>query len=230
LRLWELESGRCLAVMEGHMDQVNGVHLLPAGRALSWSLDYTLRLWELESGLCLAVMEGHSGGICDVLLLPDGRALSWSDDKTLRLWELESGRCLAVMEGHESSVNGVHLLPDGRALSWSEDTLRLWELESGRCLGVYEVNNLFSAPVQVWRAYLDVTTSTAGIYCSINSAIFGYQQEKTTHILYWQSASECNARNLFEDGRAVVTQKNGQFCLLRTYNGDKRVTIGELGG
>jgi len=181
---------------------------------------------------CVAVFEGHEGSVNGVHLLPDGRALSWSGDSTLRLWELESGLCMVVMEGHTEEVKGVHLVPDGRALSWAWDkSLRLWELESGRCLGVYEVKNLFSAPEQVWRAYLEkeVTSSAAGIYCRDNSAIFGYQQEKTTHILYWQSASACNARNLFEDGRAVVTQANGQFCLLKTYNGGKQVTIGELG-
>ena len=139
LRLWDLASGQCLRVLEGHSSIVVHVAALPDGRAISASKDNTLRLWDLASGKCLRVLEGHSDQVSHVAALPDGRALSASEDNTLRLWDLASGQCLRVLKGHSDAVTHVAALPDGRALSASWDnTLRLWDLASGQCLRVLE--------------------------------------------------------------------------------------------
>merc|ERR1712060_880278 len=68
LRLWDLQSHTCLAVLEGHTESVYGVCAdFGAGRALSCSRDKTLRLWDLQSHTCLAVLVGHKScvrGVC----------------------------------------------------------------------------------------------------------------------------------------------------------------------
>ena len=140
LRVWNLETGRCLRVLEGHSGTVRSVSVTPDGRrAVSASADKTLRVWELETGRCLRVLEGHSGTVTIVSVTPDGlRAVSASADGTLRLWNLETGSCLHVLEGHTSLVESATVTPDGlRAISASADgTLRVWNLETGRCLRV----------------------------------------------------------------------------------------------
>ena len=142
LRLWNLDTGDCLRVLEGHTASVYSVAWSPDGqRALSGSVDNTLRLWNLDSGDCLRVLEEHTNTVYSVAWSPDGqRALSGSWDNTLRLWNLDTGDCLRVLEGHTASVWSVALSPDGRrALSGSIDnTLRLWDLDSGDCLRVLE--------------------------------------------------------------------------------------------
>jgi WD40 repeat protein len=104
LRVWELSSGCCAAVLEGHTGWVNGVALTGDGRAVSWSRDGTLRVWELSSGRCAAVLEGHARGVEGVALAGDGRAVSWSRDGTLRVWELSSGRCIATHPGQSEEA------------------------------------------------------------------------------------------------------------------------------
>ncbi len=140
--LWEVESGRCLRVLEGHTRSIWSVAWSGDGRhALSGANDDTVRLWEVESGRCLRVLKGHVGGIYGMVWSGDGRhALSGSFDKTVRLWEVESGRCVRILEGHTGSVEGVAWSGDGRhVLSGARDkTVRLWEVESGRCVRVLE--------------------------------------------------------------------------------------------
>ena len=61
VRLWEVESGRCVRLLEGHAASVWSVAWSPEGRrALSGGADSTVRLWEVESGRCARVLEGHS--------------------------------------------------------------------------------------------------------------------------------------------------------------------------
>ena len=61
LRVWDLETGSCLRVLDGHTNAVVAVSITPdGGRAVSASWDWTLRLWDLDTSACLRVLEGHS--------------------------------------------------------------------------------------------------------------------------------------------------------------------------
>ena len=140
VRLWDVETGRAVRVLEGHKNRVWSVAFSPDGRlALSGSEDGTVRLWEVETGRAVQVLEGHSGQVISVAFSPDGRlALSGSEDDTVLLWGVKTGRPMRVLEGHSGQVRSVAFSPDGRfALSGSLDrTVRLWEVETGRAVGV----------------------------------------------------------------------------------------------
>ena len=143
LRLWEVATGRCVRLFEGHSAGVTSVCLSADGRwALSGSEDHTLRLWAVGTGRCLQTFAGHTTEwINSVCLSADSRwALSESDDNTLRLWEVATGRCMRLFEGHTEPVSSVSLSADSCwALSGSgDDTLRLWELVTGRCVRIFE--------------------------------------------------------------------------------------------
>ena len=74
VRLWEVETGRCLRVLEGHTASVLSVAWSPDGRqALSAGADRTVRLWDVETGRCLRVLEGHTASVRSVAWSPDGR-------------------------------------------------------------------------------------------------------------------------------------------------------------
>src|SRR5260370_1470726 len=80
LRLWEVATGRCLRIFQGHTDGVRSVSLSADGHfALSGSDDQTLRLWEVATGRCLRIFQGHTGGVRSASLSADGHfALSGS--------------------------------------------------------------------------------------------------------------------------------------------------------
>jgi len=143
VRVWDIESGRCLRVLEGHTNNVRSVAWSPDQLyAVSGSsLDRTVRVWDVESGRCLRVLEGHTNEIWSVAWSADGRrALSDSFDRTVRVWDVESGRCLRILKGHSRGIVATVWSADGRlVLSGSFDrTVRVWDVESGRCLRVLE--------------------------------------------------------------------------------------------
>jgi WD40 repeat protein len=151
LRLWELESGQMIRLLEGHSGAVNAVAVTPDGlQAVSASDDNTLRLWDLESGQTLRTLKGHTECVTAVAITPDGRrAVSGSDDQTLRLWDLSNSQTIRTFE-LTARVLAVAVTPDGRrAVSGSvvdlavapteqralkTKALRLWDLQSGQCL------------------------------------------------------------------------------------------------
>jgi len=142
VRLWNVEAGECLRVLQGHTDQVTSVAWSAnQSRALSGSIDHTMRLWDVETGRCLRVIERNASDVFCVALSPDQRyALSGSQENTVRLWGALTGLHLRVFEGHTNFVWSVAWSADQhRVLSGSADrNVRLWQVETGRCVRVLE--------------------------------------------------------------------------------------------
>jgi small GTP-binding protein len=144
VRLWDLETGRCLRTFNGHTDLVQRVALSSDGRrAISGAEDGTVRVWDVETGDCLRVLEGHADSVLCVAWGSDQRhAISSGFDKTVRVWDVETGRCLRVLEGHTNQVWSVAWDSEQRhAVSGScldDCTVRVWDVETGRCLRVLE--------------------------------------------------------------------------------------------
>jgi len=140
IRLWDLASGACERVFEGHQKGVNALVELVDGRLASGSFDNTIRLWDLATGACERVLEGHQNAVRALAVLWDGRIASGSDDNTIRLWDPVSGTCVRVLEGHQGRVIALAVLGDGRIASGGSDdnTIRLWDPVSGACERVFE--------------------------------------------------------------------------------------------
>jgi WD40 repeat protein/serine/threonine protein kinase len=150
VRIWDLNSGRCVRILRGHATGVQDIAVTPDGEYLlsvsgayerSGAIDNTLRIWHIARGTCVQVIEGHQGWIRSVAVSADGKyALTAGEDRSLRLWAIDSGACLQTLLGHRGRVTSVAFLPEGtRAISASWDaTVRLWDLNTGRCLRTFE--------------------------------------------------------------------------------------------
>ncbi len=102
LKVWDLESGRELQTLTGHMDEVLG-RGADAWTDGWWSRrlgDWTLKVWDLASGRTLRTLSGHSRKVRAVAVTQDGRrGVSASNDQTLKVWDLRSGRELYTLSG-----------------------------------------------------------------------------------------------------------------------------------
>jgi WD40 repeat protein/ankyrin repeat protein/serine/threonine protein kinase len=152
LRLWDIESGRCVRNFDQPPGNVDCVALSPNGQ---WAFggiekykhygDGSVRQWDVSSGRCVRVMEGHSDGTGCLALSSDGRWLvSGGGDAALRLWDVASGGCIRVLEGHRGKVGTVAISPDDRLVlsSSGDSTVRLWEVATGRCLRTFEESSV----------------------------------------------------------------------------------------
>ena len=117
IRLWNLETGECLATLRGHSKTVSSIQITPNGRfAVSGSDDKTVKVWDLEAGTCIGTLEGHQNKVHSVAISPDGTLIASTGftDETVRLWDLKSGVCLQVIE-HDGAPSPVSVAfsPDG---------------------------------------------------------------------------------------------------------------------
>jgi WD40 repeat protein len=97
LRIWDLDTGACLRVLEGHLNSVESVVVSRNGRrAISASTDGTLRTWDLDTGACPATWCGATAY----------RGVNWGKP-------LSSGGDLIVAGCDDGSVILFDLMPPG---------------------------------------------------------------------------------------------------------------------
>jgi WD40 repeat protein len=107
LRVWDLDSGECLLLLQGHTESVYSVAVCTDGRrAVSGSLDKTLRVWDLKNGACLGAWFGVNSFNNSALSQPNA-----------------SGRDYVVTGCRDGSVHFFELLPPGRV---THTTLAAW--------------------------------------------------------------------------------------------------------
>lgn len=143
VRVWDLDTGDCRHILEGHTSRVNSVAMTANGLfALSNSQDGTIRVWELATGQCLHVLKGRATGVArlggvayrsavpSIAVTTDERFALTIDDRIVRVWDLVTGDCLRTLEGHTHWVETVAVTADERfALTGGYDgAVRVWRL------------------------------------------------------------------------------------------------------
>jgi WD40 repeat protein len=136
LRVWDVESGRELRRLIGHLDDVLSVAPSPYGRlALSGGKDRTSRLWDLENGQELH-QEVHTSAVFGVAFAPDGaRAASCDGHGFIRIWDLSGteARVRPLPRWHGDAVYSVAFSPDAKLLASAgrDGRVILWDSVGG---------------------------------------------------------------------------------------------------
>lgn len=138
IRLWDLSTGQCLHVLQGHSNAVLRLAWSPDGGVLaSSSDDATIRLWDVQTRQCLRILQGHQNSIW---------ALDWnqtepllasgSADHTLRLWNPHRGDRLQVLQGYNAAIYSLAWSADNQTLAagFADHVIRLWNVQTGQCL------------------------------------------------------------------------------------------------
>jgi hypothetical protein len=140
--VWDVGSGACLRVLEGHDGPVTAAVLSADGRAaLTGGADGTVRVWHVEDGACRRVIKVASRQVVSLSPSRDGNLLLWAahwsseqtEGCTIELWDIRSAACVLRFEGLDAPVKSVVLSSDGRsAVSGGDDHLvRVWDLKTG---------------------------------------------------------------------------------------------------
>jgi WD40 repeat protein len=138
VRLWQMDSGRCVGKPLRFATLVRGLAFLPDGVLVIASDDHTARTWDPARGVPLGSPLRHDAAVTAVAVSPDGRLIATgSADRSARLWDARSGRPFGRRLAHQGSVTSVAFRPDGGALLTAslDHAARQWDLATGQPLG-----------------------------------------------------------------------------------------------
>jgi WD40 repeat protein len=153
--LRDADTGRRIAILEGHSDEVLTVGFSPEGDVVATgAADGSARLWSAETGQLLHTLRAHDGAVLATKFDSAGRRLATlGADRAVRIWNVRSGRELQELVGVHRRTRlldawseGVGFVGDNRiAVSpWARGTglssvvARILDLSSGDEVGVVE--------------------------------------------------------------------------------------------
>ena len=151
-RIWDVEPGSAIAVLDGHDGVVNFAGFSPDGqRVVTASNDRTARVWNAASGRELAVLSGFEGFVESARYSQDGRWVAVaSADGSMRVWsaslapEIDGVRVppslsfgLIHSQGQVDSAGSLSTYaigPEARLVATATHggTVRIWDLSSGQ--------------------------------------------------------------------------------------------------
>ena len=248
LRVWNTQNCHCLVVLNGHSNSVIGARTLLDGKILSWSYDNTIRLWNWQCGQFIGKLEGHPSQVEGVFSLSTDKILTWAANSysfygsqtyerscTLRLWDPQTGQCLAALEGKFRRIYGALAISDRRILFLSdENTMRLWDVQAEQCSDVVSEDQASGANPEMLRAlgkFSDSDSICGDYFADLKSRSVRLRNKNISNILaVWNADSHTCSKLLSSDGTAMVTQWNGQVCILKLYHGNRRVSLAEVEG
>ncbi|HEV7508563.1 MAG TPA: WD40 repeat domain-containing protein [Thermoanaerobaculia bacterium] len=134
--LWEMDSGKPLAVLNGHRGPVRSVAFSPDGKQLaSVGEDETLILWDVAGRKPLVTATTRKDHIVQrVIFSPDGKWLAWADTYSVILWDVASRKLLATLTADDRRALDVAFSPDGKRLASAGDDITLWDMDSRKPL------------------------------------------------------------------------------------------------
>jgi len=135
VRVWDLNAGRCIGLLEGHTASVGALqvdhNILATG-----SVDATVRLWDLSK----AHYDPYGSGFGDDEEDEDGIAFAHPDDQPVEPPAGTMAECpLFTLQAHLDEVTALHFRGDTLVSGSSDKTLRQWDLNKGRCVQTLDV-------------------------------------------------------------------------------------------
>ena len=133
ISLWEVATGRCRKILNGHTKFIASMAFSPDGTHLaSSSGDHSVRLWDLPAGEDGFVIDDRVNTVAITAFSPDGRLLVLGDQvsSVIRFCELTTGCKRSVQSGLAGSLMAVAISPDGATLAIADyhGLIMFWDL------------------------------------------------------------------------------------------------------
>jgi WD40 repeat protein/mono/diheme cytochrome c family protein len=136
IRIWEVDSGKQVALIEDHADWILDLSFSPDGKRLaSASRDKTCKVFDVAKKESLVTFPGHAQTVYCVAFSPDGKLVaSGGEDNTIRFWNADDdGKQVRQVPGFGGPLFKLQYTPDGKSLvaCGSDKTLRVIDPANG---------------------------------------------------------------------------------------------------
>ena len=135
VRVWDLNAGRCIGMLEGHLSSVRCLQV-EDNIVATGSIDASIRLWDLSKAE-YAPLDSQTKEVEEE---DDGLAFENSEDAAPPPPPTSMQDCpLFSLESHVAEVTALHFRGNTLVSGSSDKTLRQWDLVKGRCVQTLDV-------------------------------------------------------------------------------------------
>ncbi|OWZ19994.1 U3 small nucleolar RNA-associated protein [Phytophthora megakarya] len=197
LRVWDLDTFKCVRTIKAHETPVLAMGFDPSGTLLATGgSDRTVKVFDVDKGFCTHNFRGHAGIVTLVQFHPDAAKLSLvsaSDDATVRVWDLYTQKQVACIQDHMSLVTSVAFSEDGYTMlsAGRDKVVNFWDLRDQKLSKTVLVHEAVEGLVVVPKSFKCVTNAAAGKAQDDKAIHFLTAGEKGVLRLWRSSGSAC---------------------------------------
>jgi WD40 repeat protein len=139
IRIWEVASGKELAVIEDHADWIFDIAFSPDGKRLaSASRDKTSKVFDVAKKESIVTFPGHAETVYAVAFSLDGKSVATGGaDNQIRIWNPDDdGKQLRAIAGFGGAVFRIQYQTDTKNLiaCSADKTLRVFDTSNGNAV------------------------------------------------------------------------------------------------
>ncbi|KAM6163750.1 F-box/WD repeat-containing protein 10-like [Rhynchocyon petersi] len=124
IRCWDLKSGNCIRIFNGHQGTITCIDLYK-NKLASGAKDCQVKVWDIDTGKCLKTFK-HKDPIL-ATRINDTYIVSSCERGMVKVWHIATAQLIKILTGHEGAVKCLffdewHLLSgsaDGFVMAWS---------------------------------------------------------------------------------------------------------------
>jgi WD40 repeat protein len=134
VKVWEIPTGKVLAVLKGHSGGIWQLAFNPNGQRLISNDNYETKVWDLENKKEFRSLK-MPNFTRTITFLGDGKQIATGhEDGRVILWDIETARPVRTLRGHTDWVTDLVLSNDGKLLGTAsiDMTARIWDVAEGK--------------------------------------------------------------------------------------------------
>ena len=138
LRVWDLNAGRCLGLLEGHLSSVRCLQV-EDNLVATGSMDATVKIWDLDRMEYPTPLSSQAETEDDSDQTPDDESTAGDSPAHSKI-PTGTQDCLQhTLESHVAEVTALHFRGNTLVSGSADKTLRQWDLVKGRCVQTLDV-------------------------------------------------------------------------------------------
>jgi WD40 repeat protein len=150
IKIWLLETGQEVRVLEGHTQTVRAIFISYDGKYIfSGSDDKSIRIWDLKTGKTVSILKAHSDSVSSIAATANGRKLvSASNDGILKIWDLNTYNSICTFNtGDGERISKLSIKSDGMIVAVIRDDGQIQTLSSSTCKILNSIQNEDANPL-----------------------------------------------------------------------------------
>ncbi|HRF19683.1 MAG TPA: WD40 repeat domain-containing protein, partial [Chitinophagaceae bacterium] len=216
-RLWNVATGKTVAVLSGHTDAVHRAFFSPkGGKVVTLSVDRTVKLWDRYSGTLLYSSPVMEKPVKYAALSPDEKTLFIAQDPLAgKVFNLDNGQELYELKGYGSAVDQLLFYPDGKKMvSVAGDSVAIIrDALTGNALQVLKGHQKRITGLQYSPDFKKIITFSADNSIRLWNAATG-----ELHSVLRGHSSEIRYSNFSADGRQLLTASSGNDYAVKVWD------------
>jgi WD40 repeat protein len=211
--VWETDTGKDIAVLNGHRGWVEAIAVSPDERLVATAgQDSLIRLWDATTWKPVLSPQGHFGSIWNLVTTPDGKCLiTDGGDQTIRFWDIATGKEIRAVPTGRRWAKGLSMTPRGDAVLHRGENQDLISIDVGT------------------GAVTTLPTQGTPLAFSSDGQLFATSVDNGTKVWNWRNSKELCLIPL-KVSTALFTEENKLLLAMRENNAQACVLVDPLTG